>query len=85
MRVDRIYKFSNWTLNVYLDLENITADTDSQQALILDRKKDANGNLTDEGLILNPDAPYEQQKYRVKYIANGQGAFIPTFGFIVKF
>lgn len=85
MRVDRVYKFNKWSLNVYLDLENITADTDSQQALILDRKTDANGNLTDEGLIVNPDAPYEQQKYRVKYIANGQGAFIPTFGFIVSF
>jgi hypothetical protein len=85
MRIDRLYKFTNWALTVYLDLENITADTDSQQALILDRATDANGNLTDVGLIINPDAPYEEQKYRLKYIANGQGAFIPTFGFIVKF
>jgi len=85
MRVDRIYKFPKWTLNVYLDLENILADTDSQQALLLNRQTDADGNLTENGIILNPDAPYEQQKYSLKYIANGQGAFIPTFGFIVKF
>jgi hypothetical protein len=85
MRVDRIYKFPKWTLNVYLDLENITADTDSQQALILDRKKDDNGNLVDEGTIINPDAPYDQQRYLLKYIANAQGAFIPTFGFIIKY
>jgi len=84
-RVDRIYKFPKWTLNVFMDLENIFADTDSQQALILDRKKDENGDLVDEGTIINPDAPYEEQRYLLKYIANAQGAFIPTFGFIVKY
>ncbi len=84
LRVDRIYRFKKWTLNVYLDLENITADSDSQQALILDRPLDADGNLTDEGVIVNPDAPYDQQRYRLKSIANAQGALIPTFGFIAK-
>jgi hypothetical protein len=85
LRIDRNYRFKNWNLNVYLDLENILADTDSQQALILDRVKDASGNLTDEGVILNPGAPYDQQRYSLSYIANAQGAFIPTFGFIVRF
>jgi hypothetical protein len=84
-RVDRIYKFPKWTLNVFLDLENITSDTDSQQALILDRNKDDDGNLTNEGIIMNPEAPYEQQRYKTKFISNAQGAFIPTFGFIVKY
>jgi hypothetical protein len=84
-RVDRIYKFPKWTLNIFLDLENITSDTDSQQALILDRNKDDDGNLTNEGIIINPDAPYEQQRYKTKFISNAQGAFIPTFGFIVKY
>lgn len=84
-RVDRIYKFPRWTLNVFMDLENITADTDSQQALILDRMKDENGNFTGSGIILNPDAPYEEQQYKLKGIQNAQGAFIPTFGFIASF
>jgi hypothetical protein len=84
LRIDRFYRFPRWTLNLFLDLENITADADSQQVLILDRGRDAAGNLTDEGLILNPDAPYEQQRYRLRAIANAQGAFIPTFGFIVE-
>ena len=84
-RVDRIYKFPKWTLNLFMDLENLTSDTDSQQALILDRATDAEGNLTNEGLILNPQDPYEQQQYRLKFIANAQGAFIPTFGFIASF
>jgi len=83
-RVDRIYKFPKWTLNVFLDFENITADTDSQQALILNRQQDEDGNLT-EGVIINPDAPYEEQRYLLKYIENAQGAFIPTFGFIITY
>ena len=84
-RVDRIYKFPKWTLNVFLDFENITADADSQQVLILDREMDSNGNLVDEGTIINPGDPYEQQNYLLQYIENAQGAFIPTFGFIIKF
>jgi hypothetical protein len=84
LRIDRYYRFSDWTLNVYLDIENLTAAADSQQALILDRQQDANGNLTDENLVVNPNAPYEQQRYRLKSIANAQGALIPTFGFIVE-
>jgi hypothetical protein len=84
-RVDRIYKFPKWTLNIFLDLENITADADSQQALILDRKTDDDGNLTNDGIIINPGDPYEQQRYRLKFIENAQGAFIPTFGFIVNY
>lgn len=84
LRVDRFYRFEKWTLDLYLDLENITAEADSQQALILDRQRDANGNLTDQDLIVNPNAPPGQQRYRLKSIANAQGALIPTFGMILK-
>jgi hypothetical protein len=84
LRIDRYYRFSDWTLNVYLDIENLTAAVDSQQALILDRQTDANGNLTDDNLVVNPNAPYEQQRYRLKSIANAQGALIPTFGLILE-
>jgi len=84
LRIDRFYRYSDWTLNIYLDLENITAAADAQQALILNRPKDADGNLTDEGIIANPNAPYDQQRYQLKSIANAQGAFIPTFGLIVE-
>ena len=84
LRVDRYYRFPKWTLNLYLDLENVTAAADSQQALILDRQLDANGSFSDEGLVINPQAPYPQQRYRVKEIANAQGALIPTFGMILE-
>jgi hypothetical protein len=50
----------------------------------LDRQTDAKGNFTDDDLIINPKAPYEQQRYRVKEIANAPGALIPTFGMILE-
>jgi hypothetical protein len=65
-------------------LENVTADADSQQALILDRNNDSDGNPTGSGIIENPNASIDQQRYKLKSIANAQGAFIPTFGFIVS-
>ena len=84
LRIDRFFRFPDWTLNLYLDLENLTGAADSQQTLILDRALGADGNFSDENLIANPQAPYDQQRYRLKEIANAQGALIPTFGFIVE-
>jgi hypothetical protein len=61
------------------------ADADSQQILILNRQKDANGNLNSQGVIVNPSEPYQQQRYDLKYLQNAQGALIPTMGVIIKF
>jgi len=83
-RVDRVFKFRNFTMNVYMDLENILSDADSQQALIQEREKFPDGGLG-APVVLNPGDPVEQQRYSLKYIQNAQGAFIPTFGFIVSF
>lgn len=84
-RIDRIFRFKGWVMNVFLDLENILADADSQQILILDRAKDGSGGLSNNGIVLNPTDPYEQQRYSLKYIQNAQGALIPTMGVVVKF
>ena len=84
-RVDRIFRFRGWVMNVFLDLENILADADSQQILILERSKDASGSISNDGIVLNPTDPYNQQRYALKYIQNAQGALIPTFGCIVRF
>ncbi|MFM7078205.1 MAG: TonB-dependent receptor [Bacteroidota bacterium] len=81
-RVDRVFRFRGWVMNVFLDLENILADADSQQILILDRQKDG---ISNDGVVLNPSDPYEQQRYALKYLQNAQGALIPTMGVIIKF
>lgn len=79
LRIDRVYRFPRFALNLYMDIENLLADADSQQVMILDRTAD---NLA---IIENPEAPLEQQQYKIRQLANAQGALIPTFGMILKF
>jgi len=81
LRVDRVWRFPGWTLNVYMDIENLLADADSQQVMLLERTQGGTG----EPLIDNPSDPETLQRYRVRQIANAQGALIPTFGTILKF
>lgn len=73
-RVDKNWYFKKWTLNLYFDVENATAAALNTQALILDRP------LMGGGIILNPDAPIELQRYKVKTIDDTQGTLVPSIG-----
>ncbi len=84
MRIDKKWEKSWGNLTMYLDLENVLADADSQQVLILD-KTDNNGNSTEGPVVLNPQSPLDAQQYKLKEIQNAEGVLIPTFGFIVEF
>jgi hypothetical protein len=46
--------------------------------LVLER--DANGNPQ----IENPDAPYELQRYKTRFIRNTIGTIIPSVGVVVE-
>jgi hypothetical protein len=84
LRVDKIYRFDGWILNVYLDIENLTADADSQQILVPVRSTTSSFGQTPEAVVLNPEAPYQEQRYSLRSLQNAQGALIPTFGFVVR-
>lgn len=84
VRVDKIYRFDGWILNVYLDIENLTADADSQQILVPDRAESTSADQNPEAIVVNPEAPYEEQRYSLRRLQNAQGALIPTFGFIIR-
>ena len=73
-RVDKNWYFKNWTLNLYFDVENATAAALNTQALILDR------GPMESGIIVNPDAPIELQRYKVKTIDDTQGTLVPSIG-----
>lgn len=80
MRVDKEYFFDQWTLNLYLDIQNVyNFELKNAPDLIL--KEDQNGNP----IILNPEAPYNQQRYDLKTIRTTSGTVIPTVGVIVEF
>ena len=83
-RIDKKWNLSWADLTFYMDIENAMADADSQQILVLD-KSDIDGNPVDNAVILNPDDPFAQQRYKLKELQNAEGTLIPTFGFILDF
>ncbi|MBK6566145.1 MAG: TonB-dependent receptor [Saprospiraceae bacterium] len=82
-RIDKKWFFKKWDLNVYLDIQNVTASAVSRDNLILDRPLDENGLPLGGGIIENPDAPAAQQRYRLKTINDAAGTLLPTLGIVV--
>jgi outer membrane receptor for ferrienterochelin and colicin len=80
IRVDKTFLFDGWSLEYYADIQNVY-NFKSEGQNILIQEKDANGN----GIITNPDAPLEQQRYKLKSIENIAGSILPTFGLIIEF
>lgn len=83
LRVDKLWYFSKWTLNIYLDLQNIFAQAVSDRQLVLDRPLDANNTPIGSGIIINPDASLEQQRYKLKSLELASGNLLPTFGLVI--
>ncbi|MEL7120315.1 MAG: TonB-dependent receptor [Bacteroidota bacterium] len=85
IRIDKKWFFKKWSLNLYLDIENLTGNAVNVDELILDRPLDANNVPIGDGIIVNPDAPLAQQRYALKTIADAQGTTIPSIGIMVEF
>ncbi|MCI5082990.1 MAG: TonB-dependent receptor [Saprospiraceae bacterium] len=84
LRVDKKWFFDKWSLNVYLDLENLTSDAVALPQLILDRPLDEDNMPIGDGVIVNPDAPTDEQRYDLKTIDNNQGSLIPSIGVMIE-
>jgi len=76
MRVDKKYNFKKWTLDVYLDVQNITNNTTEEQPYF-SVERDANGVP-----VTNPD---NTDYYIPKSIPNTAGTVIPGIGIVVEF
>jgi hypothetical protein len=85
IRIDKKWFFERWSLNLFLDIENITGAAVSQTDLVLDRPLDENNTPIGGGIIANPDAPLEEQRYLVKTLDSGQGNALPSIGLMVEF
>ncbi len=85
LRVDKKWFFKKWSLNLYLDIENLTGNSVNTEQLILDRPLDENQRPVGPGVIINPDAPMEEQRYKLKTINNAQGTTIPSIGIMIDF
>lgn len=80
IRVDKIWNFEKWALNLYLDIQNLYGFQAEEQP-ILYPKEDAQGNP----VVLNPTDPYDQQVYDLDRIPNTTGTVLPTIGIIIDF
>jgi hypothetical protein len=75
LRVDKEYFFKKWSLNLYLDIQNLY-NFKAQQPDELLQERDANGQA-----LINPDDP---ARYVLKYIPSESGTVLPTIGIIVE-
>jgi hypothetical protein len=84
LRIDKKWFYKKSTLNIFFDIQNLTADAAKQKTLVLDRPlgKDANGKeiVIGEAIIENPNAPADQQRYKTKFIDDIQGNLTPNIG-----
>ncbi len=84
-RVDKKWFFDKWSLNVFLDIENLTGYGVGNDQLILDRPLDETGKPIGGGIIVNPDSPRELQHYRLKTINDATGTTIPSIGIMIEY
>ncbi|MBK8347781.1 MAG: TonB-dependent receptor [Saprospiraceae bacterium] len=84
MRLDKKWFFKGWDLNLYLDLQNVTANAVGNNTLILDRPLDENNMPVGGPVVINPDAPDDQQRYKLKSINNATGTVLPTLGIVIS-
>ena len=80
IRVDKIWNFEKWSLNLYFDIQNLY-NFQAQAQPILFPVEDATG----APVILNPNAPFAQQQYDLEQIPSTAGTVLPTFGVIIDF
>lgn len=83
-RLDKKWFFKSWDINLYLDIQNITSSSVPGTQLILDRPLDDNGRPIGGGVIDNPGAPVDQQRYKLKSIDNATGQLLPIIGLVIS-
>ncbi|MGK0363685.1 MAG: hypothetical protein ACI85O_000738 [Saprospiraceae bacterium] len=84
LRIDKKWFFDKWSLNLYLDIQNLNQNFVAQPTLLLDRELDLDGNPIGPAVIINPDAPINEQRYLLKEIDSGSGNLLPTVGIVVE-
>lgn len=74
IRVDKNFYYRRCMFGIYIDIQNITGSKLVQPDVLLST-----------GEILNPEAPAQEQRYRMKYIGQKSGTLIPTLGMTIEF
>lgn len=83
-RIDKKWFFKKWDLNLYLDIQNALRAAVGTETLILDRPLDENNLPIGGPVIVNPDAPLNEQRYKLKSINDATGTLLPTLGIVIS-
>lgn len=75
IRVDKKYNFKKFSLNVFLDVQNVTGFQSKGQSLLVP-ERDANGNAQTD--------PGDPSRYQMKFLDNFSGTRLPGIGIIVE-
>lgn len=76
VRLDKRYFFDKWSLNLYVDIDNVTV-SEFELEPFLDTIKDGNNQpITD---------PSDPSRYLLTRIPNTAGTFLPSVGIVVEF
>jgi len=75
LRVDKQYFFKKWSLNVYLDIQNLY-NFKARQPDVLVLVRDENGQP-----VISPTDP---DRYELKYLKSESGTVLPTVGIIIE-
>jgi len=75
-RLDKRYFFDKWSLNFYLDIQNIT-NASFQLQRNIDVQRDSEGSPVAD--------PNDESKYLLKTIPNTSGTLLPSIGVIIEF
>ncbi|MEG0560506.1 MAG: TonB-dependent receptor [Muribaculaceae bacterium] len=74
LRVDKIFYIKRCMLGFYIDLQNVTVSKFRRQDVLMST-----------GIIENPTAPIEQQRYKMKNIKQDSGSLIPSLGITFEY
>lgn len=80
LRVDKKWFLKKININIYLDITNLYNAKDVTPANI-DVVRDENSNP----VIINPDAPENEQKYQIQFLKNNGSNILPTIGLVLEF
>jgi hypothetical protein len=75
LRVDKEYFFKKWSLNLYLDIQNLY-NFKAKQPDVLVLVRDGNGVP-----VIDPENPAH---YKLKYLNSESGTVLPTIGIIIE-
>lgn len=74
IRVDKTFYIKRCMLGFYIDLQNVTMSKYREPDVLMST-----------GIIENPDAPLDRQRYKMKYIKQESGSLIPSLGITFEY